>query len=454
MSRVRCALLILSLLSIGPRTAAVAAERPATDLRVGEAAYRQSCARCHGVTGKGDGVEAKRFYPRPRDLTLGVYKFRSTASGTPPTDEDLFTSVTHGLPGTNMPDWLHLDEATRWQLVAYLKSLSPVFEQPPQPLQVAADPGAKRADLAKGRALYEQLGCAACHGVAGRANGMSAAGLVDDWGMPIRPANLTHGWAYRGGSDARAVMLRLLSGIDGAGMPSYAEAISPEDAWHLAYYVVSLQEPPQWCRRAQAHRVEGGVPGTMDDVRWRQAEVMDVVVRHALDADGTWAQPATVQSVRVEMLHDGSDLALRVTWDDPTPDRGTPPDALALCLKPSGAEGDVVSLQVWPFAGSPRLDMSYWSADTQETVERVVGDFSSLLARTDPAPPTLTSQASYEEGRWRLVLRRPLAPSHPEAAAQLTPDRLGSMAVAIWDGGNPVARAVSPWVDVALTSDE
>ena len=82
-----------------------ASEPPAPDLEVGKAAYSQHCARCHGDIGKGDGVDGKRFYPRPRDLTMGVYKFRSTASGNPPSDDDLFRTITRGLPGTNMPDW-------------------------------------------------------------------------------------------------------------------------------------------------------------------------------------------------------------------------------------------------------------------------------------------------------------------------------------------------------------
>src|SRR3989338_5839677 len=249
---------------------------PPPDLEVGRAAYQQSCARCHGDQGRGDGVDAKRFSPLPRDLTLGVYKFRSTASGTPPTDEDLFRTITDGLPGSHMPDWRHLDEATRWQLVAYLKSLSPVFEQTrPEPVPVAADPGPARADLAKGRQVYEQLGCAACHGPQGRANGSSAAGLVDDWGKPIRPANLTKGWSYRGGSEPRAVMLRLLAGIDGAGMPSYTGAVSPEDAWQLAYYVASLQEPAHWNLVTRDTRVTGTLPTAGDDPRWASAERTD-----------------------------------------------------------------------------------------------------------------------------------------------------------------------------------
>src|SRR3989338_4527469 len=151
-----------------------AAERTAKDLAAGQAAYGQSCARCHGVTGKGDGVDAKRFYPRPRDLAMGVYKFRSTASGTQPTDEDLFQTLTRGLSGSNMPDWQHLGEATRWQLVEYLKSLSDVFvNTAPEPVAVVEDPGSAHADPAKGNALYTQLGCASCHGAHGRANGPS-----------------------------------------------------------------------------------------------------------------------------------------------------------------------------------------------------------------------------------------------------------------------------------------
>ena len=64
--------------------AASAAEKPAANPSAGRAAYEQSCARCHGVQGAGDGVDAKRFYPRPRDFSMGVYKFRTTTSGTPP----------------------------------------------------------------------------------------------------------------------------------------------------------------------------------------------------------------------------------------------------------------------------------------------------------------------------------------------------------------------------------
>ena len=44
----------------------VSADRPQPDVERGRAEYLRSCARCHGVNGAGDGLDAKRFSPRPR----------------------------------------------------------------------------------------------------------------------------------------------------------------------------------------------------------------------------------------------------------------------------------------------------------------------------------------------------------------------------------------------------
>lgn len=422
--------------------------RPAPDLAAGRAAYTQYCARCHGVQGRGDGLDAKRFYPRPRDLTLGVYKFRSTASGTPPTDEDLFQTMTNGLPGSSMPDWRHLDEPLRWQLVYYLKSLSPVFEQAqPALVTVTQDPGPRDAKT-KGKALYEKLGCAACHGAAGRANGPSAAGLVDDWGMPIRPANLTQGWAYRGGHDARAIMLRMLTGIDGAGMPSYAEVVSPEEVWHLAHYVESLQEPSHWNLIMHARPVKGALPMALEDARWAEADRTTVRLRHAVTATGEWTAPPTIQFVVVETLATEDAVAFRVTWDDPSESVKGSPDAFALLLKPSRSAGDVVTLQAWPYVGAPALDLCSWRADTGQAVEGLTTAFNRVLAQSRQQA-SLPSTARYADGRWQLIIHRSVQ-SDPPGAAVIGAEPLTSVAFAVWDGDTPEARAVSPWVDLAL----
>ncbi|PIQ83689.1 MAG: hypothetical protein COV75_06200 [Candidatus Omnitrophica bacterium CG11_big_fil_rev_8_21_14_0_20_63_9] len=443
------------------------AERPSPDAAAGRAAYDQYCARCHGASGKGDGVDAKRFYPRPRDLTMGVYKIRSTASGTPPTDQDLFDIITKGLPGSNMPDWQQLDEPTRWALVDYLKSLSPAFEQTqPVPIELPQDPGLRRVDLKKGKALYEQLACAACHGAAGRANGPSAAGLVDDWNMPIRPADLSQGWSYRGGNEAKAILTRLLAGIDGAGMPSYIDTITAmehttlEDAWHLAYYIASLQEPAHWNMIARARWISGALPSTPDDPAWTSVESTDVRVRNVVTAVGEWANPPTVRAIRFQVVANHEAMAIRLTWDDPTQDpqadaeaSSPAPDAVALVLKPAGSQGDVVTLQAWPYAEAPKLDVSYWASDLERPREMVANDFETFVARpmadrNDVG--ALSSAAKYEDGRWTVVVQRPLAPVEPDGAAAIDPGAFTAVAFAIWDGGNPTARAVSSWVDLVL----
>jgi DMSO reductase family type II enzyme heme b subunit len=315
---------------------------------------------------------------------------------------------------------------------------------------VADDPGPARADLAKGRELYTKLGCAACHGEGGRANGPSAAGLVDDWGMPIRPADLTQGWAHRGGSDPQSVMLRIRSGIDGSGMPSYAEAVSPEDAWHLAYYVASLQEPTHWNPIARSRHLAGPAPSELTDPRWPLAERTDVPLRNSVNANGEWSEPQTVQAISVQAIHTDDAVSFHFSWDDPTKDVDPPVDGLALLLKPAGSEGDIVTLQAWPYAGAPPLDICYWSAENRPMIERVATEFDSVLARTDPPSARLIGAAQYADGRWSLVLQRPLHPEFPEGAAVLSPESLTSVAVVVWDGGNPTARAVSPWVDLAL----
>ena len=426
------------------------AARPQPDLEAGKAAYGQYCARCHGDAGKGDGVDSKRFYPRPRDLTLGKYKFRTTATGTVPTDEDLFHTLTYGLPGSNMPDWQFLDESIRWQLVEYLKSLSSVFqESPPGALSIPLDPGPKHADLSKGREVYEKLGCAACHGTKGRANGTSAAGLEDEWGMRIRPANLTQGWAYRGGSAAKDIVTRVLAGIDGANMPSYDGAITPpENVWQLAYYVESLQEKPHWNMIVHALKVDGELPEQSNDPRWQDAESTTLRIRNVVTREGEWQHPPTVRALVLQVAYNDEAVAFRIAWDDPSQETEGIPDALAILLKPQAIRGDVVTLQAWPYQGAPRLDATYWAANSPRAAAVLIENFEPLTPDA-AAKGSLPANAAYEDGRWSLVVRHPLKPAVADGAA-IQRDDFTAVAFAVWDAGNANARAVSPWFDLML----
>lgn len=69
----------------------------------GKALFQRFCAHCHGPRGKGDGPASRYLYPRPRDLSLGVFKFHSTQPGALPTEEDIARTVKRGIPGSPMP---------------------------------------------------------------------------------------------------------------------------------------------------------------------------------------------------------------------------------------------------------------------------------------------------------------------------------------------------------------
>ena len=210
--------------------------------------YDTSCASCHGTDGRGHGPAADALTPRPRDFTSGTYKFRSTASGSLPTDDDLYRAIAHGLPGTSMLGWKGiLSDGQMRALVVYVKQFSPRFAtERPTPVAAAPAVPSSPASIEMGRAAYETLACGACHGEGGAGVDAIAVGLKDDWGYDAHAPNLTEPWSFRGGRSAADIYLRLKSGINGTPMPSFADTGNDDDLWHVANYVVSLARKPVW----------------------------------------------------------------------------------------------------------------------------------------------------------------------------------------------------------------
>ena len=359
---------LLSLLAV-PTEAA-----PRGAAKKGQALYAQKCAVCHGTTGKGDGVAEFVLFPKPRDLTSGKFKIRSTTSL--PTDDDLFRVVTQGIPGTAMPSWTVLSDAQRWDLVAYVKSLSPVFAQQKalKPGLIPPTPKLTPALLETGKKFYAEAECLKCHGATGKGDGESADTLKDEWGYPIVPYDFTVAGRMKGGHSVRDVYRTLLNGIGGTPMPSFADSLSPEETWGLAYYVMSLAKEPQKKTPAEAgavrvKRVAGDLPADPTAAAWRSAALQPVPLRTL------WLRPQHATAVRVAALHNGKEIGFLLEWADPLADQAALGaeqfrDAAAVQLPLSaGKAANPEASYVMGDARQP-VNIWHWKADWQLDVAR------------------------------------------------------------------------------------
>ena len=209
-------------------------------LELGRVVYEQNCAICHGALGDGRGMAGMMVRTKPRNFRPGIFKFRSTPTGSLPTDEDLFETISRGLRGTGMIGQDDLPEAERRAVVVYLKTFSERFqsEKPQNPVPLPEPPTRTPELIAKGRKLYQKAECFKCHGTEGRGDGPSATDLKDDWGYPIQVTDLTR--PLKRGSTTEAIYRTMVTGLDGTPMPSYEGALSDEEFWALSSYVASL----------------------------------------------------------------------------------------------------------------------------------------------------------------------------------------------------------------------
>lgn len=209
----------------------------------GREVYEVNCAVCHGQNGDGNGMAAHMFQIKPRDFTKGIFKFRSTSFGSLPTDEDLFRIISRGVRRTAMVAQDDLSEEDRRAVVQYVKTFSPRFQKdrPESPMPIPKAPPRTKGLVAKGREIYQKAECGECHGRGARGDGPSAGQLKDEWGNPIRPADLTRR-PFKGGSTPRDLFRTMVTGLGGTPMPSYRDALTDEELWALVYYVLSLSK--------------------------------------------------------------------------------------------------------------------------------------------------------------------------------------------------------------------
>ena len=234
--------------------------RAQPEVKLGERVYRENCAACHGEKGDGKGPQAERLKTKPRDFTSGIYKFRSTPSGSLSLESDLVRTITRGVRGTSMLAQLHLLQQEAEAVIQYLKSFSSRFknEKPAPRIAIPSKPSGASSLISLGKSKYQEAGCAQCHGSDGRGDGPSAKDLKDDWGNPISPTDLTLK-PFKSGSEPEDLYRTISTGLNGTPMPSYANVLSPRERWSLVFYVLSIatKERPRGMMGLVGEEVEG-----------------------------------------------------------------------------------------------------------------------------------------------------------------------------------------------------
>lgn len=212
--------------------------------RRGNGVFDRFCISCHGERGDGRGKSAAWLNPKPRDFTGGVFKFRSTPSGALPTSDDLLRTLTRGIHSTNMPSWGALGDRNLRAVAEYIKTFSPRWQKEAlvAPLVIPVAVPDSASVRAKGREVYGAMGCANCHGSAGRGDGPSVPELKDDWGEKIVPFDFTGAATLKAGDRPEDLYRTFMTGLNGTPMPSFADSLTPEDAWALVHYLRSLRD--------------------------------------------------------------------------------------------------------------------------------------------------------------------------------------------------------------------
>lgn len=441
------------------------------DAENGAKVYEHRCVQCHGPDGDGKGPGADFMLPRPRIFgDNGSYKFRSTPPAELPTDQDLFHIISVGIPGSSMPGFDVLPESERWDLVAYIHALNEDFadEEYMETAVVMDDlvgeviaPPSSPESIAAGQVAYTKAQCHTCHGEQGRGNGSAGQELKDDWGVPILPRNLTNPEIYRGGSTAYDMFRTVTTGLNGSPMASYAESLSTEERWSVVHFVQSLHPPKQEERDeiVLASRVES-VPE--DAEGWAVAQVARFkTLPNIITPPRLFWQ--SIDFLSVQAVYTDTELAMRIQWDDRTESKGTNvghvyedrdttvygatdhPDQFVVqfpvknhpTVRPFFLMGD----------GKRATNLWWWRGDTGITSEMNAKGFGSQVDQPEQSQQ-LSSTVTYDDGRYTMVLRRPLEAQAVKRDTQFEPGVFTPIAFHAWDGSRGQVgnrRSVTTW---------
>jgi mono/diheme cytochrome c family protein len=486
-------LVLLAAVSCAVSAAAARAQGPDVGTEAqrdaGKTLYVKYCAQCHGEKGDGEGYATPHLYPRPRNFTTGKFKVRTTPNGALPTHQDLVNIIRRGMPYTSMPAWPQFSDQELSNLAYFITTFSADFsnaERVPTPISLPAAPSPSSESIALGKKLYEDTGCVRCHGNLGRGDGPSAATLKDDFDHPIRAANLSQPWTFRGGSSREEIFKTMSTGFNGTPMPSFTDALSPEQRWAITDFILSLSggSGPGYTNLVIAKYVATPIDLGKGAANFASAPVAHFpIVGQIMEPGRSFHPPAT--SVAVQAVYDADSIALLVRWHDMSaqkegtngPSLAVPPeeeeqapaaaagdaaqDPFAEAAAPAAAPpefSDAVAVQVPSQAPTGARKPYFIFGDGENSVDlwffdlatagpaQFTGKGSANIAPKDGSD--LTGTASYDQGEWSVIFKRPM---RPQSGASFTAGAFMPIAFSVWDGfsrerGN--RRGLSLWYSI------
>ncbi|MBI4717441.1 MAG: c-type cytochrome [Planctomycetes bacterium] len=414
----------------------------------GQDLFLKQCAICHGEAGDGAGKFAYLMNPRPRNFQQGNFKL-STTQNQIPSDDDLLRTVSRGMPGSAMPPWGHLPLTDLQALVKFVRKLHADAvgaeidrelaagkctpqegaelrarrTEPGPAIVVPPEPATDDIRWFRGRRTYLEA-CASCHG----ADGQPVADAVkfDSEGYPVPPRSFVAG-IFKGGSEGHQVYARVLKGLKGTPMPASEGNYSADEMWDLIHFVQSLSRAGAQ-ERAQlrqgtfaAPNINGPLPSGPMDAAWNQARALYVALTPL------WWTEDRIDGLVVQALHNQEELALRISWLDPTVDEQAVRhaefrDAVAVQFSLSsdppfymGGTGEHGGVNIW-----------MWKADRQKNIAGGYQDVDAAFpdAAVDAYPPPAFTAPD------------PLAVDRPHGSIE----QHNAEFVTAWGAGNLVAN--------------
>ena len=193
-------------------------------------AYQTLCARCHGLDGKGHGINAIYLDPAPRNLASSEFM-----AGKP--EARFIASIHNGVAGTSMPPWgKTLNDAQVQGILDYVwttfvrephRQLKPRKLPDQNPVAMSAD------SIGRGQAIFLQR-CTGCHGRKADGHGPNSIDITP------RPRNLTNTAFIQNTTDHR-LFESIEYGVEGTAMPSWMDyGLSQSDVGDIVNYIRSL----------------------------------------------------------------------------------------------------------------------------------------------------------------------------------------------------------------------